>query len=1054
MLHLYQSNRLEVLLELLLQVTSMPLADALAPERLVVQSKGMGRWLGFELARRQGIAANLQAELPASFVWRLMRSVLGELPARSGYSPEVLVWRVLTWLETQAGAHPRLAAYLAGGDARRRYQLASRIADIFDQYLVYRPDWLSAWENRQELRLGEDESWQAALWRDLSAADGQHRATWFTELINHPRLAESLPERVTLFGISSLPPVYFDLFEKLAEKMDVCLFALNPCAEFWGDVRGKLQLSDGVDPHDLRLQLEGQGNPLLASMGRQGRAFFDRLAGHNEIRDFIDCAPGQDTLLHALQQDIFDCVNRERDQALPLADDDDSLLVAVCHGPQREVEALRDELLRCLAADTTLQPDEIVVLCPDIETYAPYIDAVFARREGEPFIPYAIADRGGRSSEPLFAAFLQLLALPQSRFAAEEIMGLLEVPALRRAFGIEEADLPRLIDWVRQSGIRWGRDAAHRAALGLPSEATHTWRFGLDRLLLGVVLPAAAPQSWQGVAPQAGLQWSDQVLVGNLVHFVETLFGLAEKLARPQSAVQWRETLLAVLDTLFVGEDEELEALAALRTAFGDLAECAELAGFDGQLPTVWLREEITARLDGAGGAGGFLSGGVTFCTLTPMRSLPFRRIAVLGLNDGAFPRATPAAGFDLMARHPRAGDRLRRLDDRYLFLETLLSARDGLYLSYTGRDARDNSVLPPSVLLADLLDVVGRSFTPDVLPRIVRQHRLQAFHPDYFRPSALSQSFSPHALAAASEASGMQEAPPLNVALPPAELPPTVSLDELIQCFANTSRFFLRQRLRLRLPWGREELEEDEPFAVDFRSRETLRLLAAEAGDGVDAYARAAGLLPHGTAGELAAQAEIAAGQRLGAAIAKLAAEPLPPQPFRLELAGVMLSGNLDHLTTAGRIVPVAGKIKPRHLLAAWITHLALNAATPQQAGLRTMLVGVDETQVFEAEPQASSCLLSWILAWKRAWTAPLPFFPKSSAAWAEARQEGKDEDAALKAARKEWQRVEFKREGWEMGESEDRWHACLWRDEEPFGPQFAELAERLWPERAESMA
>lgn len=1047
MLHLYQSNRLEVLLELLLQVTEVPLADVLAPERLIVQSKGMGRWLSFELARRQGVAANLQAELPASFVWGLMRDVLGDLPARSGYSTQVLLWRVLTWLDLHNPEFPRLAGYLTGGDAKRRYQLASRIADIFDQYLVYRPDWLAAWERNQALNLGEDEGWQAALWRDLSTEDNQHRAAWFADLLNHSRLAQSLPERITLFGISSLPPVYFDLFEKLAERMDVCLFALNPCAEFWGDVRGPAQLSDAIDPHDLRLQLAQNGNPLLAGMGRQGRAFFDRLAGQGELHSLF-VPPGSNSLLHTLQQDVFDCFNRERTHALPLAEGDDSLCVAVCHGLQREVEALHDELLRCFTADSTLQPDQIAVLCPDIEAYSPYIEAVFARREGEPFIPYAIADRGGCDAEPLFAAFLQLLALPQSRFVAEEIMSLLEVPALRRAFGIEEADLPRLTGWVQQAGIRWGRDSAHRATLGLPAEALHTWRFGLDRLLLGVMLPDAPPQVWQGIAPLSGLAWSDHELIGRFAGFAETLFRLADMLARPQTAEPWRETLLGLLDNCFVGEDDELDALATLRTALGDLAECAQQAGFDGPLQGVWVRQELAARLEQPGGAGGFLSGGVTFCTLTPMRSLPFRRIAVLGLNDGAFPRSKPAAGFDLMAQQPRAGDRLRRLDDRYLFLETLLSARDGLYLSYTGRDARDNSIQPPSVLVADLLDVISRSYGPEAPERIVRQHRLQAFHPDYFRVSALPQSFNRHALAAA-QSTGEQDAPPLNVELPPLEdLPQTVSLDELIQCFANTSRFFLRQRLRLRLPWLGDDLEEYEPFAIDYRAREALRLLAAAQGDGVEDYARAAGMLPHGTPGDLAAQEEISAGLQLGEAIARLAGVPLPPQSFRIELAGVTLSGCLNHLTTQGRVLPVAGKIKPRHLLSAWLAHLALNAAALPDAGLQTTLVGTDENVVFAPEPQAKARLAEWITAWKSAWNAPLPFFSKASAAWAAAIQDDKDEDAALKAARKEWQAVEFKREGWEMGESEDRWHQCLWRDEEPFGEMFAELAERLWPE------
>ncbi|CAM5624723.1 RecBCD enzyme subunit RecC [Stutzerimonas stutzeri] len=481
MLNLYHAPDLETLGELATTLLAQPLADPFARARIVVPSQGMGRWLTLELARKQGIAMQLDLQLPGRL--RLGPQPHGarqDLPEQSAFAPSTLTWRLYGWLSEPANLQlaPRLAQYLDGGDERRRLSLAAKIADTFDQYLLYRDDWLAAWERGETLDLGADESWQALLWRELTKNGHPHRARLLGDLLQRLYRDEplaGLPERLLVFGIGGLPPHHLRVLDGLARHIDVVVCALNPSREAWGEFRDIRELARRPESaaDDWYLDV---GHPLLASLGKQGRDFFDALFAldgaefglYSEDADLRD-----DSLLHALQQDILRLRTRRPEERMALAADDRSLEVHVAHSPLREVEILHDQLLARFAADPALSPDQVVVLTPDIERYAPFIEAVFAAREGVPRIPYSLADRSLRAEVPLIEAFLQLLLLAQSRFTAEEVLAWLEQPAIARRAGIDNEDLPLLRDWLRDAGVRWGRDAGQRAALGLPDEAAH-----------------------------------------------------------------------------------------------------------------------------------------------------------------------------------------------------------------------------------------------------------------------------------------------------------------------------------------------------------------------------------------------------------------------------------------------------------------------------------------------------------------------------------------------------------------------------------------------------
>ncbi|WP_273432705.1 exodeoxyribonuclease V subunit gamma [Chitinibacter tainanensis] len=1104
-LNLFQSNRLENLFELMLALIEVPLTDPLANEKIIVSSKGMERWLRFALARRTGICAGVDFALPAGFVWQLLQQALPGLPKNSPYGSAALAWRLFEILPRSAARaqSPIVAAYLQEGDERRRMALAGKLADVFDQYLVFRRDWIAEWEaGRLVGNLGPDEAWQAALWREAHQAIQQgtlaqaglgapvpHRAEMFVQLFARwaHEAPQHLPERLTVFGLASMPPAYIDVLGALAEHIDVNLFLLNPCREDWGAiVSPQAQARQQLARPQESLYLD-VGHPLLASMGKAGRDFYRAvteafpwtMGGDGPL--FLDPAAdlASPSLLQQLQSDILNL--RQRGDApgavsrYVVPAQDRSLSFHSCHSPMREVEVMHDQICHWLAADPTLLAADIAVLLPDLGPYAPLIEAVFggAAAACAPALPFNIADLTTAQECPAIAVFLQLFNLPASRCTADEVFGLLENPQLAARFGISADELATLQHWISSAGIRWGLDAAHRAevlaaAPGLAElGAANTWQAGLDSLILGAALPQAqageALPLWQGLAPWDDLEGSQVVLLAKLQAVISALASWRQRLQPARTLAEWSTEALQLLEAFFLfdpHQDAERLLLQAIRSTLAALAEEAALAELNTSVSRLVVLDWLTHRFDTSSRGSGFVSRGVTFCTMVPMRGLPFRRIAVLGLNESDFPRNPPQAGFDLIAQNPRLGDRSRRLDDRYLFLEILLAARDGLYLSWVGRGVRDNEAYPPSVLVADVLDVVRQGFAASsdddgstLLAQIYTEYPLQVFSPQSFQPDTPVQSFNPlwgdaarRLLQGPSElATGTGDAAVAPVLAGADEIPPlpTLTLGLLAECLSKPATFFLRYRAQLNLDEAAGALPEDEPFDLrDFADR-LVRERTLQYGPAAAELLAAQGQVPLGTPGRLLLAREIEAADALRQALPSYrgeADEQVLSEWLALSHAGQSypLAVTLDRLYPAGQLIE-RSKVFPREVLRFWLRHLAycaLGGTAP------TRVLAPEEVWCF-APLSAVAALseLNTVLAFVLAhWQRPQAWFSKTALQWQTAEPE---------------QRWDVLSKSWydsfdKLGEYADPAIQLLWpedplAEESPWRDEFADWSERL---------
>ncbi|ENB4431020.1 exodeoxyribonuclease V subunit gamma [Escherichia coli] len=1099
MLRVYHSNRLDVL-EALMEfiVERERLDDPFEPEMILVQSTGMAQWLQITLSQKFGIAANIDFPLPASFIWDMFVRVLPEIPKESAFNKQSMSWKLMTLLPQllEREDFTLLRHYLTDdSDKRKLFQLSSKAADLFDQYLVYRPDWLAQWETGHLVEgLGEAQAWQAPLWKALVEYTDElgqprwHRANLYQRFIETLESATTcppgLPSRVFICGISALPPVYLQALQALGKHIEIHLLFTNPCRYYWGDIKDPAYLAKlltrqrrhSFEDRELPLFRDSEnagqlfnsdgeqdvGNPLLASWGKLGRDYIyllSDLESSQELDAFVDVTP--DNLLHNIQSDILELENRavagvnieefsRSDNKRPLDPLDSSITFHVCHSPQREVEVLHDRLLAMLEEDPTLTPRDIIVMVADIDSYSPFIQAVFGSAPADRYLPYAISDRRARQSHPVLEAFISLLSLPDSRFVSEDVLALLDVPVLAARFDITEEGLRYLRQWVNESGIRWGIDDDNVRELELPATGQHTWRFGLTRMLLGYAMESAQGE-WQSVLPYDESSGLIAELVGHLSSLLMQLNIWRRGLAQERPLEEWLPVCRDMLNAFFLPDAETEAAMTLIEQQWQAIIAEGLGAQYGDAVPLSLLRDELAQRLDQERISQRFLAGPVNICTLMPMRSIPFKVVCLLGMNDGVYPRQLAPLGFDLMSQKPKRGDRSRRDDDRYLFLEALISAQQKLYISYIGRSIQDNSERFPSVLVQELIDYIGQShYLPGdealncdesearVKAHLTCHHTRMPFDPQNYQPGNL-QSYAREWLPAASQAGKAHSefVQPL-----PFTLPETVPLETLQRFWAHPVRAFFQMRLQVNFRTEDSEIPDTEPFILEGLSRyqinQQLLNVLVEQDDAERLFRRfrAAGDLPYGAFGEIFWETQCQEMQQLAD---RVIACRQPGQSMEIDLAcnGVQITGWLPQVQPDGLLRWRPSLLSVAQGMQLWLEHLVYCASGGN--GESRLFLRKDGEWRFPplAAEQALHYLSQLIEGYREGMSAPLLVLPESGGAWLKTCYDAQndamlDDDSTLQKARTKFLQA-YEGNMMVRGEGDDIWYQRLWRQLTP---------------------
>ncbi len=991
MFYLHVSNRTENLLRHLAEVIRTDRqADIFAAELFLIQSQGMERMIGQSLADAFRSFCNFKFFLPLDFLGFIAEKLsMGITP--DGFQRQILTWRLDGLLRDLAGeVYQPLIGYLAGeNSALKRFQLARRLANIFDQYQIMRPDMLIKWDRGLLATSHPAERWQMDLWRRLLVQPGGevHRGMLFGQVIERLKsgknLTELLPKRISVLGLHTMPPIFLSYLNSLSDHMDVHLFLLSPCRSYWGNVQSRQMQYKGmgqkvVDRNDLAAE---EHHPLLASLGRQGRdlqnimlegaGFALEFASYDDPLDGTEYAAG--TLLQRLQADLLEGRLPEESPAMAAAGDD-SIQVVSCHAKLREITVLKDHLLHLLHRNPGLELRDIIVMAPDIQDYAPLIPAVFND------IQHSIADRSIRGRNAIIAAFLNFLNLFSGRFGWSELLDLLRQPVVFPQFQLYPADLDSLRQWVTGAGIRWGLSGRQRSEAGLAGFEETSWRAGLERLLMGYAIDTDA--YIDGILPFADIEGRGALALGGLCRFMELVEGAQDEFLQSRPLDAWSKLLQRIVQQLFGDENEQ--ELVELRALIVELAE--SISPFHaGEVEFKVIREWLTQSAKERRSSTGFLRGQLTFCSMLPMRSIPFQVVCLIGLCDGVFPKNDNHDTFDLMATDFRPGDRSPRGDDRYQFLEALLAARSHLYLSYIGQSIRTNEVIPPSVVLTEFLEVLDNGYG---VRDILVGHPLHPFSRKYYRDESDAKLFSYNKYACAT-AVILQQGPRPTVPWWQgrlAEKRETIAFADLLRFYANPQKYFITDCLGIRLDTGEELPEDREIFAVTGLGKyyvEEKMVRAALSGKTADLLKRmqTAGIWPLGTSGQLAfAEKQLEVARFIDKVDEQQMGEKCVDVPFDLNIGDYRLLGMLTNLYENGAMLLRFGKLRGRDLLAGWIHHLVLRTLRPSA---QTRIVATDGSIAFNG-PAAGPELSALLAHFDAGSRAPSPFFVEPALSYA----------------------------------------------------------------------
>ncbi|MGB5810064.1 MAG: exodeoxyribonuclease V subunit gamma [Polyangiales bacterium] len=1008
---LVRSNRTEILANALAsQVRNDPLGPFDA-ETIVVQSRGMERWLTLSLAEQLGVWSNPWFPFPRTAIEQVLDDLdHGPSEQSRRYDPTALKWTIAELLSSDPPE--ALVPYLGNAvDAERALRLAASVASVFDEYVVYRPRLLETWVR------GRDSHWQAELWRRVVDALGPHdlasrigRA--LLGLNEASATARIRLKRIHLFSLETLPRLFLGFFGAMSRRIPTHLYLLTPTTEYVSDADDAGQFSLGIDAPPM-----GDGHPMLTSLGTLTRDFQELLLDAEssiEAEEERFSTPSRNSLLASLQADVLEFRGRPdpADRAI-VTPADRSISIHACTSPMREVMVLHDVIRGTLEEDSSLRPEDIVVMASDLEAYAPAFRAVFGQANPHR-IPFEVHDRRTRDDASFYEDFLAVLEVLESRFSVLDVVRLMDSRSWRHEFQFSPTERARLTGLLEDSGIRWGIDAGHREALGFPPEALHTWRAGLGRLFLGFANAPDTAEAFDGLLPRGDLTLGDANLVARLSRLCGILFDFHEKMPSEAAIGAWASALGRLANDLFAEEEDATGAVRTLRATLRSLEEAASAQGYHRTVRLRAVRRELASAVTAGTPPAGFLRRGVTLSELVPLRSIPFRMVCLLGMSEESFPRADDRPSFDLVRTHPRIGDRSKRQDDRHSFLQTVLCARDRLAITYSAAGTSTRSTPSPAPPVLDLIETIDHYYRrEDSAPVLMPvEHPLHAFDEAYFDGNAPLLSYSER-YAAVSRAmlAPREDGKRIELTAEPGDTPEILPITELAQWIWHPTREFIQRQLQTRFedsalyePSGAlTELDRLQGFRVGNEALER-RLRGSE----LQAFLSAAPEFPDGSWGDAdRAKLTLEVESLHRARVARVGRGDELRAIIRAKVGNVLLEGRLGGIYEDKRLKQRFNRQNTKTELTTWVEHLLMQVSDASELPKETELLlraSGSHADLVTLRPvdDAHALLTKLVTLYERSRRQPVALLNRHSFSFATRVHEGKNIDASLEAVSK----------------------------------------------------
>ncbi|MEQ9310462.1 MAG: exodeoxyribonuclease V subunit gamma [Balneolaceae bacterium] len=972
---------------------------------VVVQNKEAQQWLTLEVAKLEGIAFNFEFILPSELMWKLYRVQHPDLPKNLPSDRIAIQWHLFELIRAKGES---LNLESIPEQDKELFQWSGQIADVFDLYQVFRPELLDQWERSCTTTADSTEIWQMKLWNELNLiwdkeypniANRKSAFYSLKELTTNERFEiEKYPEAIFVFGLSTTSSPFLDLITSFANNLDIHFF-------------------------DISLNSKQSSNSIKFIEWQSPKAESDHL-----LKEFLS---QKNTPYH------FENLEKEKCNSILVKISNDSLEsnqaieIHSCHNPKREVEILKDHLLTTFDNQKDLNPEDVLIMVPEMDNYASVIESVFMGEENELHIPISTPSRNMNQNYNEVISFLELIS---SRYKIDEVLDFLEIDTIRNRFELSEDDVFTLKKWFIENRIHWGLEL---------SDSMYSLEKAVSNFMLGFAIEPNDFETYKGFIPSNGINTSDHgELVAKFSSFLQMLKPIKKAMTKSKSLKQWLIDIKKWIFELFQFNERSLSGLITL---FDRLIEYTNFIDTDSKvefsLIKPWFIGQLSENIASSSGFGH----GVVLSSYIPYRSIPFKKVCILGLNEGVFPRSATRPSFDLIYTYPKKGDRIMKEDDKLLFIELLGSTSESLFISYLGQDQHSENVKLPSMLVQKMMDEL------EGLKK--KEHKLHGFDYSYFI-SPDSYSNKRRELGENILSDNKKESLFINENIPIVKNYDleSIELNELIKFFIHPCKYLINNRLMISEGFEITEPANREVFNISALDKYNLDQLILEGQESkvdlenIKEYSILAGFSPQGIPGEQSFKEEFEDISNLLTLAKHFINEKESKGELNIPLDGIKVVGSFNNVYGSKSVFIKAAKLKAKDFISSWIKYLVLSTSIEKIDEM--IIIGrdsYDRNQVytfsgFEQSKEMLSKLINWFIHAneKKSYGA---FFPESSKAFVEAIYAGKDKNP-IKEAEKKWAGSEYI-----CGEGIDFYNSLYWRGEHPVELSvFEENALLFW--------
>ena len=719
MLTIYRSNKAEWLAEILGQELRINPPKITEEVDIIVSTWPTSRWLSEKISKVNKINALVKYPFPGTYLKKLVRIIIGVNPnEKDPWEKSNIVWNILELLPELMKSKEadiirnwkEIIEEENGHINLNSWDLANNIAEIFDDYILYRPEIIKQWLNKKtnktpkEISVNKNILWQEILFNLLHEKINKDpfciQAEKAIKRLKKDDISKhDYPKNLYIYGLSSLAPLQIDLIQALSKVINIKIYLLSPCNDLWQrcEARRLKFRNTWNTPPDRQWLLESPR--LEAFLGRMGAEFQQLLEGSGEYQlgtrneedifslsaDIATNKGNIPTLLEQLQQELL---LTKSENTLTKEKSDRSILFLKSPGKYRQVELIRDHILHLLANDKKLQPRDILIMTPQVDSYAPIIASVFNNIDHNSIqLPWIITDRSQEDKIGLTHFLLNLLEISAYRLSASTFENVLTNPALQKQQNISIDEVSNIIRSLQSAGFTWGLDSSERFG-----EETHSLCWCLERFLLGLVLQDDPINGVTNISP-----YSDNISYTELKKtwgILSKLCNYVDAIRRKRTCKEWTTLITSLLKDFFGDGGEwawEEQQLLTIVNNWGLIANNCEL-----EIDCLVVKDIITKALSSTNGKFGHRTGRITISALEPMRAIPHQIIVVMGLESKTFPRIDNRKSFNLLEKKRELGDPNQYDKDRYSLLEALISTRQNLLLSWNSKDEKTGEDLEP----------------------------------------------------------------------------------------------------------------------------------------------------------------------------------------------------------------------------------------------------------------------------------------------------------------------------------------------------------------------